>query len=140
MHLGRYRHGLFAAIMQTMWRPFIIHAHSGQGELHYDLMLSQGDVLATWQLQQSPEEMVIGRSIPARKLPDHRKAYLTYQGPVRGGRGEVAMLDEGGYELLTKSPHRWEFHLGGRKVFGRYELLHPQQGTDTWILRRLPDN
>lgn len=126
--------------MQVMWRAFIIHAHSGQAVLHYDLMLLQGNVLTTWRLQQSPVEMIIGQSIPARKLPDHRKAYLTYQGPVSGNRGEVAMVEEGSYELLTKSPRRWELRLSGRRIIGRYELLRPEQDSDTWTLRRLPED
>ncbi|MBI1336348.1 MAG: hypothetical protein GC164_05240 [Phycisphaera sp.] len=30
-----------------------------------------------------------------RRLPDHRRAYLTYQGPVSGGRGRVLRVGRG---------------------------------------------
>ncbi len=123
-----------------MRRQFVIHAHSGQGELHYDLMLSKGDVLATWQLRESPVGIPVGESILASRLSDHRAAYLTYQGPVSGGRGEVAMLDRGSYELLSEQPARWEVRLDGTKISGRYELVREGGSEGAWTLRHLPDD
>lgn len=61
---------------------------------HWDLMLEQGGRLLTWAL---PEMPAIGKSIAARRLPDHRLEYLNYEGPVSGDRGEVSRLIAGTY-------------------------------------------
>jgi hypothetical protein len=61
-------------------------------------MLEQGDVLLTWQLLKDlagPDPF----PVPARRLGDHRKAYLTYEGPLSGNRGHVRRIDEGTLEL-----------------------------------------
>lgn len=108
--------------------------------MHYDLMLSKGDVLATWQLRESPVGIPVGESILTSRLSDHRAAYLTYQGPVSRGRGEVAMLDRGSYELLSEQPARWEFRLDGTKISGRYELVREGGSEGAWTLRHLPDD
>ena len=52
---------------------------------HWDWMIEEGDALATWALVQWPD----GRGVPARRLADHRRHYLTYEGPVSGNRGTV---------------------------------------------------
>ena len=78
-----------------MWRmadAFVIQIHSGCGEPHYDFMLECGEALATWQLARSPEGLAAGGEMPAKKLADHRKAYLICEGPVSRGRGEVNIL------------------------------------------------
>ena len=122
-----------------MSRSFVIHIHSGYGPTHHDLMLQEEDALATWQLATSPEGMLPGQTLPARPLPDHRSAYLSYEGPVSGGRGRVDRLDGGQYELISRNPSRWEFRLEGRRLRGRYELNRgddPSQ-PDQWTLRRI---
>ena len=123
-----------------MQRSFVIHAHSGHGEFHYDMMLSGGEGLATWRLLRSPADVAVGEDLSARRLPDHRPAYLTYEGPVSDGRGQVAILDRGNYELLSEQPARWEFRLEGSKISGRYELVREPDGEDAWTLHRLPDD
>lgn len=102
-------------------------------------MLRHGKGLATWQLAQPPIELPVGATRPARKLPDHREAYLTFEGPVSGNRGRVNRLDDGTYELLESRDDRWEFILSGRIVSGRFELVPlPAPSIEgDWILRRL---
>lgn len=39
----------------------------------------------------------------ATKTPDHRRAYLEFEGEVSGGRGRVARVDAGIVECLTES-------------------------------------
>ena len=60
--------------------------------LHWDLMLECGDALRTWRLERVP---TVAATIPAEPLPDHRIAYLEYQGPVSGDRGVVKRVDAG---------------------------------------------
>ncbi|MBI1312570.1 hypothetical protein GC176_14855 [bacterium] len=65
--------------------------------LHWDLMLEWGDALRTWRLDQVPRNAA---SIPVERLPDHRSAYLDYEGPVSGNRGTVRRIDTGEFTLL----------------------------------------
>ena len=115
-----------------MGDAFVILAHSGYGPLHYDLMFRRGAVLATWQLGQSPLELLPGQSLPALKLADHRLVYLTYEGPIGGGRGQVVREEEGTYELLSQGPEGWRIRLAGARMRGVY-LLRAEEGAG-WTL------
>jgi hypothetical protein len=79
---------------------FVILSHDHPSP-HWDFMLEQGEALRTWRLAEVPRP---GRTLPAEPLPDHRKAYLDYEGPVSGGRGTVAQVDAGKYCILESDP------------------------------------
>lgn len=98
-------------------------------------MLEVGPVLATWQLPVSPVQIGQGQEIPATKLPDHRTAYLEYEGPVSGDRGRVRRLDKGEYELVERREDLWRFRLRGEQVAGDFQLT--RQAENSWQLRRL---
>jgi hypothetical protein len=83
--------------------------------LHWDLMLQQGDVLRTWRLKEPPDAEI---PIIAEELPDHRLAYLDYEGPVSGDRGTVTRWDAGTYEMLESTSNRFVFHFAGKKLVG----------------------
>ncbi len=117
---------------------FVIHEHSGYGPLHFDFMLQSGSVLATWQLPASPAELQAGQCLPARKLSDHRIAYLTYQGPVSNGRGQVKALDTGSFNSISSAKGLWEVELIGKVLRGRFELRQIGPAEDAWTLTRLP--
>jgi len=122
--------------MLTMSRRFVIQIHSGYGPTHYDFMIEAGEALATWQLAESPAGLTAGTAMPARRLADHRREYLTYEGPVSRGRGRVDILDAGECEVTAEDPLRWEFRLAGRKLAGLFELTRAEETTDAWTLRR----
>ena len=90
---------------------------------HYDLMLEAGGALATWRIARLPMEIKPGDSIAAQALPDHRLAYLSYRGPVSGGRGEVMIAAAGTYRLLGRSDQAWDFELRSEKVRGTFQLI-----------------
>jgi len=123
-----------------MSRAFVIHVHSGCGPLHFDLMLEGADALATWQVPLDPAGLGPGESTPARRLPDHRTDYLTYEGPVSRGRGRVRRLDRGTYELLAAAEDRRVVRLDGQNLRGRFELRRSGPDNDDWTLARLPDD
>ena len=77
---------------------FVILRHDSPRGLHYDFMLESGEVLKTWAL---PELLVPGVELIAERLPDHRRAYLDYEGPVSGNRGTVERCDQGQYETIA---------------------------------------
>jgi len=122
-----------------MQNRFVIHLHSGYGPEHFDLMLQQGPALATWQLSRPPGELAEGQAMPARRIADHRLAYLHYEGPVSRGRGKVARLDAGACEIICADESRWEFRLAGEKLRGRFELKR-REGADDWTFERLSDS
>ena len=119
---------------------FVIHVHSGLGPLHYDLMLEGAEALATWQLAVPPTELEAGQSVAARELPDHRKLYLTYEGPIRNNRGQVEILDHGEYEPLETGDRRWVVLINGRLISGKFELSRLDPWSVNWEIRRLSED
>ncbi len=101
--------------------------------LHWDLMLECGDALRTWRLDRVP---TAAATIPAHPLPDHRLAYLDYEGPVSGNRGTVKRIDKG--EFAQSSPDTGgvvqedvEFQLVGTRLRGTARICS-QNGTLEW--------
>jgi hypothetical protein len=102
--------------------------------LHWDLMLEQGDSLRTWRLVRPPGTE---DPIDAEHLPNHRLAYLDYEGPVSGGRGTVERWDAGTYETVESTDDRDVVRLAGGKLNGLATLERTGSGAG-WKLRRLP--
>lgn len=72
---------------------FVVLKHEGVDPPHYDLMFETiaGGQLATWRSDVWP----VVEDTPLVHLPDHRRQYLTYQGPVSNDRGHVRRVAEG---------------------------------------------
>lgn len=123
-----------------MPNSFVIILHTGFGPEHYDFMLETGPVLATWQLARNCLGLGEGESTPARKLPDHRLAYLTYQGPVSGGRGQVLRVCKGAFETLVDDGIRLVVRLDWPDGSARFELARHASGKarDDWLITRRP--
>jgi hypothetical protein len=132
----------------VMERKFVVLRHSGYGPLHYDLMIEAGAALATWQLGQESVCEPSNRAWPAvdrpraalaaRRLGDHRLAYMEYEGPVSKGRGEVKRVDQGSCQVLSAGDDRWEVVFGGRTLRGRFELRRVG-AADDWTIAALGD-
>jgi hypothetical protein len=103
---------------------YVILRHDSPQGLHFDFMLEWGAALKTWQLSVEPRA---GCETIARPLPDHRLAYLDYEGPISGDRGRVAQWDSGEYALISESPERWQVMLRGRKLNGPLTLMTVQE-------------
>ena len=76
---------------------FVIQEHRQGSEVHWDLMLERGKVLATWRVGTKPQDWSAG-PLGCEKLADHRLRYLEYEGPIGGERGEVQIVARGTYE------------------------------------------
>lgn len=104
--------------------------------LHWDFMLESGNHLLTWRLDRIPGSATENASgaveIAAQALPDHRKDYLDYEGPVSGNRGSVIRIDRGSYELLASSDTEMIVDLNGDHIRGEAQLLRvsPQGSPD----------
>jgi hypothetical protein len=123
-------------------RAFVLLEHTTGNDRHWDLMLDTGERLATWRLLEDPHLLAgpaVLDGLRARRIGDHRRAYLDYEGPVSGNRGTVARVDRGTYAALQEQPDYWVVILAGTLLSGRFRLvLDPTFGTsgDQWILQR----
>ena len=121
-----------AGIMVPMRRRFVIQLHAAGGGHHYDFMLEAGEALATWRLDRLPVRLGRHESVPAAALPAHRRAYLTYQGPVGGDRGRVRIVDSGGCRVLARNEAFWLVELAAARVRGTFTLRRLAPGR--WAL------
>ena len=87
-----------AVAMVEVDLDYVVLHHAGHGEPHYDLMLdvSPDSDLRTWRVYHWPP-MAMTRVV---RLSDHRRRYLTYEGPISGGRGEVRRVERGQAVLM----------------------------------------
>lgn len=87
---------------------------------HWDLMFEQGAALRTWALFAEPR---VGATIDADPLPDHRREYLDYEGPVSGDRGHVTRWDGGTFEIERDAPEEFVAMVTGQRLCGRVRLV-----------------
>ncbi|MBN2291018.1 MAG: hypothetical protein JXM70_01255 [Pirellulales bacterium] len=95
---------------------FVVLRHDTPAGLHWDFMLEFAGALRTWALQEEP---TVTQTIPAHTLPDHRLAYLDYEGPVSGDRGSVSQFDTGTFETVECKDELVIVQLAGTKLTGR---------------------
>jgi hypothetical protein len=98
-----------------------------QRDDHWDLMLEEESMLASWSLMEMPEP---GKSISAVRLVDHRKAYLDYEGQVSGNRGSVTRVISGEYSWKPGSGQsKAELKFDGN----RWDIEF-QQSNERWLV------
>jgi hypothetical protein len=103
---------------------------------HWDFMLECGASLRTWALPSEPDSV---DEQDAQQLADHRLAYLDYEGPVSGDRGEVRRWDSGTYRTIRDDSRVIEVELEGERLRGMIEFSALEDG-QLWrfrIVRRL---
>jgi hypothetical protein len=114
---------------------FVVLKHAWNG-VHFDLMLEHCGILRTWALPEPPGE---GRTIAAKALPDHRTAYLDYEGPISQGRGSVSRIERGRFHVIAWADDRIEVEIHGDQWNGRLALWRAETGdaerADEWLVR-----
>lgn len=103
-------------------------------------MLEAGEALATWRLEDDPLTLSAGLgvcTVQARRIGDHRRAYLDYEGPVSGNRGQVRRVDRGTYVTQDQQPAGWTVRLAGSRLSGTFRLAAGPGSGDLWELERL---
>lgn len=108
---------------------FVVLEHTTETGVHWDLMLElpAKEGLATWRLLSDPLEAP-GRPVAAERIGDHRRSYLTYEGPISGGRGQVRRVDAGEAIVIRADPARTQVHLTGARLRGRFEIVAAHAG------------
>lgn len=107
---------------------FVVLRHDSPRGLHWDLMLAAEGVLRTWALAEEP---AVGSACTAEQLPDHRLAYLDYEGEVSGGRGFVARYDQGIYSVRKDDAQGLVVELRGSRLCGTAVLV-PRGEDQRW--------
>jgi len=115
---------------------FVVLAHDSPDGRHWDFMFETGPALATWALERPPES---GQVATAKALPDHRAAYLDYEGPISRGRGSVVQWDRGTCEIEERSANRIVLVLSGKKLSGRAMLTRSTDDPQCWRFLFTPD-
>jgi hypothetical protein len=82
-------------------------------------MLEQDDGLRTWRIAELPAN---NKHIAATSLGLHRSAYLDYEGPLSGNRGEVMRWDQGIYSEMTEANGVLKALINGKMLRGRIEM------------------
>lgn len=114
-------------------------------------MLEHEGVLVTWNLFELPEawqakaaagQRPAGAPLPepptsevlaATKIHNHRLAYLDYEGPISGRRGQVIRVDRGEYQVLEQTDEFWHVQVRGDRILGIIQLR--QKLNDHWQLQ-----
>jgi len=96
---------------------------------HFDLMLEHRGALRTWALDRMP---AAGQTARAERLPDHRLAYLDYEGEVAGDRGRVTRHDAGEYEVVSDTEARLVVVIRGGKLDGTLILERTNEEPHLW--------
>lgn len=80
---------------------YVVLHHVGYRHPHFDLMIetAPGSTLMTWRCADWP--VVAGDEVV--QLADHRRDYLTYEGPVSNNRGDVKRIAGGTCEIAIAS-------------------------------------
>lgn len=108
---------------------FVLLEHRWIG-VHWDFLLERGEVLQSWAIDAP---IVTGQDQPARRLPDHRLAYLDYEGPISAGRGEVTRVARGTYEVREWSEDRLKLTILSPQLSGSAMLS--REGGGAWSFR-----
>jgi hypothetical protein len=96
-------------------------------------MLEGDGVLMTWELRELPTAWggAGGTIVNATWLPDHRLAYLEYEGPLSCDRGTVQRVASGTFELLSQNNQSIRAKLDSSTVRGTIKL---NRTDDDWQL------
>lgn len=92
--------------------------------------------LASFRTTAAPRDWQADRAVRLERLPDHRRAYLRYEGPISHGRGRVRRVDSGWAVVHRFAADRIELTLMLGGFSGRLRLRRAAGGP-TWTGRVL---
>ena len=121
--------------------PTVILRHElADGAWHYDWLIARSDtpggledrVLLGFRMESRPDRG--SAELAAMRMADHRVAYLTFEGPLSGGRGSVRRIAEGRARILEEGEGRLEIEVDFGEGGGVVRVL---RGTriegDRWV-------
>ncbi|GAB6167412.1 hypothetical protein JCM19992_34120 [Thermostilla marina] len=100
----------------------VVLKHDAPRGLHWDLLLETHTRLWTFAVSEPPRDWVKRERMPVERLPDHRRRYLEYEGPISDNRGAVSRCDAGDYVVLLRRDGRLRLAVETRLLRGILEL------------------
>jgi hypothetical protein len=99
----------------TLLRYVVLH-HTGVVRAHFDLLLEpspppENQPLLTWRLEAPPASWTAG-TVAVRQA-DHRPIYMTYEGAISKGRGQVRRVASGTAKVVAQSAQSLAVELTG---------------------------
>jgi len=120
---------------------YVIQRHEAR-TLHYDLRLEMDGVLKSWTVPKEPPTKE-GEKRLAVQVEDHDLSYGSFEGTIPEGEygaGRVEMWDRGSYEMESMKPDKKiVFIIKGRRLKGRYCLLHFKPEGKEWLFFKVKD-
>jgi bifunctional non-homologous end joining protein LigD len=115
---------------------FVVQEHHARN-LHWDFRLEKDGALKSWALPKGiPEKKLVKRL--AIRVEDHELDYIDFEGEIAEGEygaGTVAVWDSGTYEMESESKKTIVFALTGKRLRGKYSLVHLKE--KQWLLIKL---
>ena len=114
---------------------FVIQEHYAT-RLHWDFRLEMDGVLKSWAIPKTPPTKP-GIKRLAVAVEDHKLDYVDFEGTIPEGEygaGTVKIWDRGTYNLESREPKKIVFNLNGKKMNGRYTLIHFTDKEKNWLL------
>jgi len=122
-------------------RPvYVIQQHDATN-LHWDLRLEYNKKLKSWALPKRPLKTTKKRL--AVQVNDHPIEYAKFEGNIPEGNygaGKVTIWDRGTFVTVEKSKKKWIVKLDGKKLQGKYCLLHFKPKQKNWLFFKMKDN
>jgi len=120
----------------------VILRHASRLDVHYDWLLDPPSgglrdtgmasgappLLWTGRTALAPQAWAIVRTWRIEQIGDHRRDYLTYEGPLTGGRGTVRRADHGWFTPIIWRPRRIVLRLVTRQLRGRIDCRMDPRG------------
>jgi DNA ligase D-like protein (predicted 3'-phosphoesterase) len=118
---------------------FVVQKHQAT-TLHYDLRLEERGVLKSWAIpKKPPREKGLRRLAVATE--DHPLEYGNFSGQIPAGQygaGQVEIWDRGELRYLKREENEIVVKLSGKKLAGRYALIHPPKFKEgQWLFFRV---
>ncbi|MBI1369653.1 MAG: hypothetical protein GC162_13490 [Planctomycetes bacterium] len=120
------------------WASVVLEHRRTDGA-HFDWMVENPLIaapappLATWRVDAPPADWTLGRSLDLTRLGDHRRAYLSYEGPMTQNRGEVHRIDVGSVIVRSWTLEAALLRVYFRRVSATIELS--RLTGDRWLAR-----
>ena len=110
---------------------FVVQEHTTPEGVHWDLMIEKGEVLMTFRLPEPPEN-ALDHAVRIVRISDHTPKFLTYEGPVQKGTGQVRIVERGTFRLRVETDDVITLDLQGTILHGSFTLTRVE-GT-SWEL------
>lgn len=117
--------------------PTALLRHTRDGDdVHFDWLIAQDadacEPLITLQVPRAVHEMAAGEQVAARRIADHRTAYLTYEGPVSGDRGHVTRVARGEATLDAPTTQATTISVRWGTTAARYVVARSNDDSADW--------